>query len=1001
MQYNDEARDQTSQAKKGLMPRLQSFARFAFIAVFAVGFISFKAFAAANPPGTALVNWAQTQIGSTNWCTFRCAQFVGDGLQAIGINPPRTGTAKTDYYYWRDHWQDHKSEGIGPMNAWDASKVQPGDIVFWPNCSWAGHVAIYSGNNTIINDGAGDTGHSSAACSPDDVGIITKDPATALCGTPAGFLSMGGAQCPAGQVSLKLAMDQIEDAIHPPASYAMPPGTGGSKEYVMGGGRQCAPNSCPPPNYSPNYDCSGLAGSIAKDVPGFAGSVGNTADGYLKWSASMGSTRVAPTDIDKYPVVWCFTGWGDDGPDCEQAGHTFVTVCGHTGNAHCHGCAPDIDNGRGNFGRCSTHPLVCYVPPGLKNLTMDSCSAACTQGGATYCGAPTSTPTDPGSGNDANTGGCTGTPAEIAHCQTTSNPGATCPGGAQCRASNGCGGNSCIGQFWWALGWAESGNSYSANNHLAPPQGPCIGKWQNCVVGGLNNLVATYCNGDINAWANNTNYCQDQGEVAYQHNNWNGLVSFGAKDLLCKTVNVKGHMVKVTQSGLMGAAQLCGVWGAISWIKGGGDAADANGTSCSQYFLNFINTPLPSSVPWADNSCSGQIITGGDNGCEPNPPPPPCGNPVLTGAFQHNPCQLPDPPEPPGQKFIDYLDKWWDEVLGKFKDMTTQIYAYRVFETWQLGRMTDAVNLTNTARLEQEQRIKSQQQNYPSEAVCTASSFTMAMAETKILEAPLTNGFKKDLTRRDTNVKEQAPYIDVSLGPAPQRRSQWLEYCTEFFDPNSNNGKTACPSYITPDPQRVINGDVSIEGLLLKDSIDLSNPHQSIAVKRLMTNLLSPHFPLRLPDSILTTPTGQETVIRQQHLAAINNIARDVVASIVSRRTAMPPADANIANIVDMIKTIRTNAGTDPASISDTPSYNEIMLAMTKERFFDPNYFYRVQNNPGTLKQEQASVDAYTAVELQDVYRMQEQINALLAARASMKLRIDKNPNQSPAVPLQ
>jgi len=75
------------------------------------------------------------------------------------------------------------------------------------------------------------------------------------------------------------------------------------------------------------------------------------------------------------------------------------------------------------------------------------------------------------------------------------------------------------------------------------------------------------------------------------------------------------------------------------------------------------------------------------------------------------------------------------------------------------------------------------------------------------------------------------------------------------------------------------------------------------------------------------------------------------------------------------------------------------MLALTKERFFDPQYFASMQTNSGAIQQEQDAIDGYTTVQLQDIYKMQEQINALLAARASLKLSTDKSNSAVSAAP--
>ena len=222
---------------------------------------------------------------------------------------------------------------------------------------------------------------------------------------------------------------------------------------------------------------------------------------------------------------------------------------------------------------------------------------------------------------------------------------------------------------------------------------------------------------------------------------------------------------------------------------------------------------------------------------------------------------------------------------------------------------------------------------------------------------------------------------------------RWAQYCQEFNDPLSNNGVSACAGNT---PGIIVNGDISIESFLLKDTIDMNNPDEYKTAQALLLNIVEPDIQERVADSLLGTVPGRERVIRQQHLDAVRNVAADVVASIISRRAALPPTNVAIAT---QIAVIRKNAGIDPADISAAPSYNEIMEAMTKERFFDQAYFFYLQNNIGALQQEQATVDGYTAIQLQDIYRMQEQINALLSARAALKLSTDASGSQTPASP--
>ena len=119
----------------------------------------------------------------------------------------------------------------------------------------------------------------------------------------------------------------------------------------------------------------------------------------------------------------------------------------------------------------------------------------------------------------------------------------------------------------------------------------------------------------------------------------------------------------------------------------------------------------------------------------------------------------------------------------------------------------------------------------------------------------------------------------------------------------------------------------------------------------------------------------------------------------VSTATGAPPPPPK--PVGQTIREIRQRAGVPDDEISDNPSYNEIMLAMTKERFFDPDYYIRMANDLNAIKQEQASVRAYISLQLQDIYTLQEQINALMAARAAMKIDATGKPTGGEGMPVR
>lgn len=365
--------------------------------------------------------------------------------------------------------------------------------------------------------------------------------------------------------------------------------------------------------------------------------------------------------------------------------------------------------------------------------------------------------------------------------------------------------------------------------------------------------------------------------------------------------------------------------------------------------------------------------------------PPPCNaaSAPLNGAFGTDPCKWTRDNRSltfaqtyqGGEQVVNYLDNWWKtEFLPALKNMTAQLHASVIDQTRQVGSMMDSINLTRAAHRTQKIERETQDRLSPSEMACASGTPAPAMAQATRTSRALTQGYRNDVMKRASG----APGLPSASGAASDQKDRWDQYCTTFHDPTSNAGQSACPSPMTPGT--LVNGDIDIEGFLLKDTIDLNKPEEYAATQALLRNLIMPRAQDRLPDKVVDTPAGRERILLQEHLKAIRNVAAEIVSSIISQRAAIPGA-----SVGPEISDIRKNAGVDPAEISPNPSYNEIMLAMTKEKFFDPEYFTRVNGGIGEIKQEQTALDAYITMQMSDIYTLQEKINALLAARAALK----------------
>jgi len=392
---------------------------------------------------------------------------------------------------------------------------------------------------------------------------------------------------------------------------------------------------------------------------------------------------------------------------------------------------------------------------------------------------------------------------------------------------------------------------------------------------------------------------------------------------------------------------------------------------------------------WTPNPCN--TGTGNsyfsNNGYYYNTPPPV--NQILN-TFSGTIEGAPNSDKAGGTILTSYFEDWWrNKLLKAMRAQTAQINANRIAQTKEIGMMFDGSNIQKGTYKEEKQELKAKKQNAPSEQICVAGSNATSIAKTSVVANALTKGFKADITKRSIN----AAGSSSSTGLAADQKVRWDHYCSIFHDPDNNNGVSSCPNPTTAGT--VKNADINIEQFLLSDTIDMRNPDKVTASKEILQNLIEPTVKERIKDAAVKTVTGKEWLLKKQHIESVRNIATDVVASIISRRASVTGTSSG-----PLIKPIRINAGIEESRISDNPSYNEIMLALTKERFFDPNYFIKVQSSVSSMKQEETSIASYINIQLNDIYKLQEQINLLLAARAAMKFNATPKSQQLQAAPM-
>lgn len=344
-----------------------------------------------------------------------------------------------------------------------------------------------------------------------------------------------------------------------------------------------------------------------------------------------------------------------------------------------------------------------------------------------------------------------------------------------------------------------------------------------------------------------------------------------------------------------------------------------------------------------------------------------------------------------GQQFVNYLRDWWNnEMLPAMRDFTAQINSGIIDQTRQFGSMIDSMNQAETQRQIQKAETEAIYRNMPNDLSCTSATFTDDMTKAQYTSDAISRAMKDDLRRE---LMATSGTTVATSGTGGEMKERWDEYCQYFKDPQENRGHTGCP---TAAAGSIAGADINIEGFLLSDTINMDNPNEHMAAVTTLRHLIYPKPDPTVPENMVDTALGREILLRQQHKTSVRNLAAEIVSDIIARRTAINGTTAGT-----YIQPIREAAGIPAAEISMNPSYNEIMLAMTKERFMDPEYFVRLGNTMGAIKQEQTMLDAYIALQLQDIYEMQEKINALMVAKAAMKLNEGGGRNLSTSAPMQ
>ena len=349
-----------------------------------------------------------------------------------------------------------------------------------------------------------------------------------------------------------------------------------------------------------------------------------------------------------------------------------------------------------------------------------------------------------------------------------------------------------------------------------------------------------------------------------------------------------------------------------------------------------------------------------------------------------------------GEQFVQTLgeDFWQEGLRPAMQNMTRQIHTATIDQSRQYGSYYDASQQASALMKKQQQEYQESADSQISENACAATTVTSGIGDSISVKKAVTQALSKQKFNRTNSkvgsVAAEGPIADMKL-----RESKYALFC----DPSLNAGSAGCTVEGELSNADLRWGNTVLNKLTLPydDVTPLATPITAlngeaitthgqayrVAVEELLTNLVEPIVQNPVSVNKANTLNGKTELALRRSEEARRQVAHHALSRMLAART---PSGAAGDGISTWINDIRQEAGVPTAALSDNPSYYEVMHVLTKERFWDPEYFTQLGTEDlNVIEQEQAMIDSFITMQHKDNADMMEQINILLATLSASK----------------
>lgn len=338
-------------------------------------------------------------------------------------------------------------------------------------------------------------------------------------------------------------------------------------------------------------------------------------------------------------------------------------------------------------------------------------------------------------------------------------------------------------------------------------------------------------------------------------------------------------------------------------------------------------------------------------------------------------------------RLMDWLDNWWDEEFRpSLEDLGEHLNVQLIEHARIIGTFFDAQNQILVQKSLQEATLEAGRRYRPHDYGCVAGTVIGGLPRAAYATSAMRATLNIDNIARTFHNINSGNQFDFSQTQDVIWR--WQEFVDHFCDPDQNLGKLpGSGTWPVPGGEECgnggpggwtkKNGDIMVgETLLDNPTIETEEELRTAIV--LARNLINPNLLNPIAEVGLRGSSGKTAFMERRSSEARRQVAQDAINSMIARRITGSEAAGEVRDLMLQVGIPQSQIPADW-----NPSQYELMEVITKRRFWDPEYFVRLQTDPESVAREQAILSAFNLMQERENFELMEHIGLMLAIQIS------------------